>query len=55
MKLQTIQIHHPDNPVRTAVLNIWFMDNGDIVIGGIGWYERFDYDELQKEKEEKQK
>ena len=51
MKLQTITIQHPDKLTRSAVLNIWFMDNGDIVIGGIGWYERFDYDKLQKEKE----
>jgi len=48
--LQTIIITNPNNPTKQAVLNIYFMDD-DIVFGGIGWYEYFDYEKVHNKKE----
>jgi hypothetical protein len=49
-RLQTIIITNPNNPLKQAVLNIYFIGN-DIVVGGIGWYEYFEYEKMmEKEK-----
>ena len=53
-KVQTITIVNPNDSTRQAVLNIWFIGK-DIVIGGVGWYEYYDYEELLKKGEIKQK
>lgn len=47
IKLQTITIVNPNDQTQQAVLNIWFIGK-DIVIDGIGWYEYYDYEKLQK-------
>ena len=52
-KLQTITIVNPNDPTRQAILNIWFIGK-DIVLGGIGWIEYYDYEE-QKKREERAK
>jgi len=39
-------IQHPEQPNKKAIVNLWFMDNGDIVLGGVGWYEYNDYEKL---------
>lgn len=49
ISLQTITIANPHNPVKQAVLNIWFVDD-DIVIGGINWFEYYEYKKLNKTK-----
>jgi hypothetical protein len=43
IKLQTITVTNPNDQTRQAVLNIWFIGK-DIVIGGIGWTEYYDYE-----------
>ena len=50
VRLQTIIITNPNNPIKQAVLNIYFLGD-DIVLGGIGWFEYFDYEKIQKKKE----
>lgn len=50
---QIVTIQHPKHPEVKAILNIWFMGK-DIVLGGFGWFEYFDYEELHREREKKQ-
>jgi len=38
-----------------AIIDIWEMPNGDIVLGGLGWYEYNDYLEMQKRNQKKEK
>ena len=49
-RIQTIIIVNPNNSTKQAVVNIWYIGD-DIVLGGIGWCEYFDYEEIQKAKE----
>lgn len=49
ISLQTMMIVNPHDQTQQAVLNIWFIGK-DIVIGGIGWYEYYDYEKLNKAK-----
>ena len=50
VRLQSVTITNPNNPIKQAVLNIYFLGD-DIVLGGIGWFEYFDYEKIQKKKE----
>lgn len=45
---QIVTIQHPDYPDITAILNVWFVEK-DIVLGGLGWFEYNDYEEMHRE------
>ena len=49
---QTVVIQHPDYSDIKAILDVWFIGK-DIVFGGIGWFEFFDYEKQIKEKNKK--
>jgi hypothetical protein len=38
---------NPNNPTKQAVVNIWFVGD-DIVLGGLEWYEYYEYEKIQK-------
>lgn len=41
--------------IDKAVIDIYKMPNGDIVLGGIGWFEYYQYEKICKELAEKEK
>lgn len=38
--------------VGKAIIDIWQDDDGDVVVGGLNWYEYYDYMEKKKDGKE---
>jgi len=36
--------------IKDAIIHVWQDDDGSIILGGLGWYEYSDYENLKKEK-----
>ena len=35
--------------IKDAHITVWESEKGEIILGGLGWYEFYDYEEMLKE------
>jgi len=47
MERKEIKVKHPEYE-KEAIIHVYFLPNGDIVLSGLGWYEAKQYLEVQK-------
>lgn len=55
LRLSDCSSQHMTLRIDKAVIDIYKMPNGDIVLGGIGWFEYYQYEKICKELAEKEK